>query len=245
MNSAVPHIFSNQRRRLRYERSLARQQRPGAARWLIDAMVEDVLERLAFLRWHGASVLISGLGGDAVAAALEQPAPRSPIGLDRPLAGGPYDLIVSLGELDTVNDLPGALLHLRNALAPGGLLLASIVGAGSLPLMRAAMLAGDGDRVHARVHPQIDLQAASGLLQRARFGRQVVDHYRLTARYRTIERHVADLRDQALTCVLADRSPPLGQAALERARAAFTERADADGKVSEVFEIITITAWNA
>ena len=32
-----------------------------------------------------------------------------------------FDLIASLARLDTVNDLPGALVHLRDALAPRGL----------------------------------------------------------------------------------------------------------------------------
>lgn len=227
---------------MRRERALARQQRPGAARWLLDAMAQDAIERLGFLRWKGESALISGLGAEAVAEALGR-APGSQIDFSRPIAGGPYDLIVSLGELDTVNDLPGALIHLRHALAPGGLLLASFLGAGSLPRLRQAMLAADGDRPAARIHPQIESRAASGLLQRAGFMRQVVDDHALTARYPTMIRLIGDLRDQGQGSVLSDQALMLGRAGLERAHRAFAARADADGKTCERFEVVTITAW--
>lgn len=241
--TAVPQIFDEARRRARHARTLARQRRLGAVRWLIEAMAEDVVERLGFLRWEGESARISGLGGAAVAQVLGFPPPGQPLDLSRPIGGGPYDLIVSLGELDTVNDLPGALILLRQALAPGGLLLASIVGAGSLPKLRQAMLAADGERPAARIHPQIDHRAASALLQRAGFQRQVVDHHALDVRYKALGQLVDDLHDQGLGSVLADRPPPLDRAGLERARQAFAAQAEPDGKTSERFELVTLTAW--
>lgn len=240
--TTVPTIFDERRRRARHARALARQTRNDAARWLLEAMAEDVTERLGFLRWQGARTLISGLGGNLVAATLGQPA-SDWMDYAAPLTGGPYDLIVSLGELDTINDLPGALILLRAALSPGGLLLATMLGAGSVPHLRAAMLAADAERPAARIHPQLDERAASALLQRAGFRRQVVDHHDLTVRYRALDRLIADLRDQGLTSVLADRAPPLDTIALARARAAFAEVAGEDGKTSEIFEVLTLTAW--
>ena len=47
-----------------------------------------------------------------------------------PFAEGRFDLIVSAGVLDSVNDLPGALIQARRALRPDGLFLAAFVGAG-------------------------------------------------------------------------------------------------------------------
>lgn len=246
MASEVPFIFDPARRAARAVRTLVRQQRPAAARWLLDAMAEDCLERLAFLRFEGAKALVTGTGRAAFVAAYPAPlgiASTIEVDVEAPIPDGPYDLIVSLGELDTVNDLPGALIHLRHALAPAGLLLAAMVGAGSLPRLREALLAADGDRPAARIHPQIDSRAATALLQRAGFGRQVVDQHRLTVRYGALDTLVADLRDQGLASVLADRAPPLDREAFERARAAFAAQADADGKVSEHFEILTLTAW--
>lgn len=159
----------------------------------------------------------------------------------RPIEGGPFDLITVVGQLDAVNDLPGALIHIRNALRPGGLAIASFIGGQSLLRLRAAMLAADGDRPAARIHPMVDARAAPQLLQRAGWKDPVVDTHVLTVRYSSLDRLVHDLRDQGINGALADRAPPLGKAALARARAAFLEQADADGKVSETFEIVTLT----
>src|SRR3546814_2837920 len=51
--------------------------------------------------------------------------------IDLPFAS--FDLIVWPGGLDSVNDVPGALVRLRALLAPDGLLLGAFVGDGSLP----------------------------------------------------------------------------------------------------------------
>ena len=242
MTASVPTIFDDRRRSARLARAKARR---DAATWLFDAMADDIVERLGFLRFTGKSALVSGQGSAALADALDCEAvtatERLPV--DTPLLGGPWDLVVSLGELDTINDLPGTLIHLRHALAPGGLLLATMAGAGSLPALRRAMLAADGDRPAARIHPQIDGASASALLQRAGFARQVVDSHRLTVRYAALSGLVADLRDQGLTSALADRAPALGKAARARANVAFVAQAGDDGKTSEIFEIITMTAW--
>jgi hypothetical protein len=246
MTNQVPFIFDPARRAARAMRAIVRGARPDAARWLPDAMAEDCLERLAFLRFDGARALVTGTGRDAFIAGL--PSARGvanipEVDVEVPIAGERCDLIVSLGELDTINDLPGALIHLRDALARGGLLVAAMVGAGSLPKLRQALLVADGERPAARIHPQIDSRAATALLQRAGFGRQVVDQHRLTVRYGSLDTLVGDLRDQGLTSVLADRAPPLSRAAFGRALKAFGAQADEDGKVSEHFEILTLTAW--
>lgn len=212
-------------------------------------MVEDVLERLEFMRLEPDKALVIGDWSGTLALSLRgggvEVLERDVRTFDeeQPLAGGPSDLIVSLASLDRVNDLPGALLHLRGALSPDGILLASMVGAGSLPRLRSAMLAAEPDRPAARMHPLVDEGAATGLLQRAGFGRQVVDRRTLSVAYRSLERLVSDVRDQGLGNVLDKPAPALGEAALERARQAFIAGADKDGRVIENFEILTLTGW--
>ena len=46
---AIPTIFSPRRRAMRQARAANRAGRPDAARFLADDMIEDTLERLAFL----------------------------------------------------------------------------------------------------------------------------------------------------------------------------------------------------
>ena len=140
MKPTVPVIFEERRRSAHLDRAKSRR---DPATWLSDAMAADVEERLGFVRFAGKSALVSGLGAAAVANTLDSEAVlvTDHLPVDTPLLGGPWDLVVSLGELDTINDLPGALIHLRHALAAGGLLLTTILGAGSLPVLRRAMLA--------------------------------------------------------------------------------------------------------
>jgi hypothetical protein len=159
------------------------------------------------------------------------------IDLEQPIKHGPYDFIACLGLLDTVNDLPGALIHLRNALAPGGLMIASFLGAGSLPELRAAMLDADGDRPAARLHPLVDVRAGGQLLQRCGFTKPVVDGWGIDVRFSSLKALVHDLRAQGLGNVLASPGLPLGKAALARAEAAFGE------STLERFEIVTLSGW--
>ena len=216
------------------------QREPDAPRYLLDDMVEDVLERLAFLCHSPARTLVVGDWTGALAAALPGALSAEPAeGFDeeQPLLWAGFDFIASLGTLDTVNDLPGALVHLRNALAPGGLLIASLVGAGSLPALRAAMFAADGERPAPRLHPAIDVRSGAQLAQRAGFSDPVADGRNLTVRFSSLDRLVGDLRAQGLGNVLARPGPPLSRAAIDVAREVFGSANE------ETFEIITLTGW--
>lgn len=242
--NAPPVIFAPARRIAARRRARQLQARPGAARYLIDDMVEDVIERLAFLRHTPTRALVIGDWTGALAAHLrstgaqvDEADPADGFDEERPYPAAGFDLIASLGTLDTVNDLPGALIHLRGALAQGGLAIASFIGADSLEHLRSAMLAADGDRPAPRLHPMVDVRAGGQLLQRAGWSQPVVDSRGLDVRFSTLASLSADLRAQALGNVLARPGPPLGKAALHRARAAFGTR------TVERFEILTLSGW--
>ena len=245
----VPQIFSKPRRAARYRRALAMHRRGDGAHWLEDDLSADFLDRVDFMRLpqgqaHIIGEIAGGLGSALIQRGIE-PHESQPDTQDEeaPWAKAQFDYIFSLQTLDTINDLPGALIHYREALKEKGLLFAQCLGAGSLPVLRQVMLAADGDRPAARIHPQIDNRAATGLLERAGFARQVVDSRRLKVRYSSFARLLGDLRDQALTSVLQSPAPYLGKAGLERAREAFDAMREEDGKVTESFEILTLTGW--
>lgn len=245
MKQPAPHvIFSSRRRRAARRRARVLQQCPGAASYLLDDMIEDVLERLAFLRHEPATALVIGEWSGQLAAALhkrgvsvEEVDPADGFNDELPFTGSGYDLVVALGTLDTVNDLPGALIHMRNALGSGGLALASFVAAGSLPALRAAMLEADGERPAPRLHPAVDVRAGGQLLQRAGWARPVVDSRHLDVRFSSLNSLIADLRAQALSNCLANPGPALGKEALARAVGSF-----GSGTV-ERFEIVTLSGW--
>jgi len=159
-----------------------------------------------------------------------------------PFAEASFDLIVSAGVLDSVNDLPGALIQARRALRPDGLFLGAFVGAGSLTSLRAALRVAEGDRPAARLHPQIDVRSAGDLLMRAGFALPVADGETLNVRYGDLGGLLRDLRGMAATNALNGRRP-LRRDTLARAYQAFADLADPDGRVPEKFEIIFMTGW--
>lgn len=247
MAASPPSIFSPARRIAARRRIPRLQQRDDAARFVIDDILEDVLERLAFLRHEPKRALVIGDWTGELARTLRRQGtevveaePGEGLDEERPFPFGGFEFIASVATLDTVNDLPGALIHIRNALAPGGRGFASFVGAGSLPVLRRIMQTADGERPAARVHPMVDVRAGAQLLQRAGWADPVADSRTLKVGYRSLERLVGDLRAQGLSNVLTSYAP-LEKTGLVRARAAFAAEADARGRVVESFEILTLS----
>jgi len=247
MRSEPPTIFSKRRKQVREQRAAAMLEQRDTATFLLDHMAEDIHERLAFVRHRPSRILVEGFDGAGVAQgtwnnSLEI---RSVQGGDFEQAldfePGSFDLVTSVNSLDKVNDLPGALIQMRRLLAPGGLAIASFVGGASLTKLRRAMLDAEPDRPAARMHPLIDPRSCPQLLARAGWGDPVVDTHTLIARYSSLDRLVQDLREHAMGNVLASPAPALTRTALDRARAAFLAQSDDDGKVSETFEIVTLT----
>lgn len=236
---AVPTIFSRERRAARERRAQISGQKTDAARFVWDEVADDILDRLAFVRHEPQRPLLIG----HTTPALEQQfgtASRN-FDLEAPYPDTGFDFIGVLGLMDAVNDLPGSLIHIRNALAPAGLAIVSFVGGASLPRLRSAIMAAEPDRPAARMHPLVDPRAAPQLLQRAGWKDPVVDSHTLKVRYSSLPRLVQDLRDQGLGSALKDRAPSLDRAAYRRACDAFAEHADEDGKVTETFDILTLT----
>lgn len=212
-------------------------------------MAEDIIERLEFMRAQPKNALVIG---DTTGKLADWLAQRGHVGKcfdfgsfdeAEPWRDGNFDLIVHFMGLGHVNDLPGALLHAHSALADGGVLMAAFPGAGSLQTLRHIMLAADGERPAARMHPLVDSHAGAGLLQRAGFKRQVVDSFPLRVRFSSFQRLLGDLRDHGLTSALAMEPTPVTKAVFEQALEAFEALRDDAGKVSETVEILTLTAW--
>jgi NADH dehydrogenase [ubiquinone] 1 alpha subcomplex assembly factor 5 len=257
--ASPPEPFDRARRRARRDRA---QSRFAAHGFLVDHMAEELLARLdAVERRFTRALLIGAHGPTAMALRAKgigvlvcdaghlaaQAAGGVQCDEDRlPFADASFDLVISVGVLDSVNDLPGALLLARRILRPDGLFLAAFAGAGSLPRLRAAMLQADlaGDRgVAPRVHPQIDVRSAGDLLARAGFTLPVADGEALEARYRDLAGLLADLRFGAQGAVLAGARPTLGRMQAAAAHGAFLGEADADGRVTETFELVYLIGW--
>ena len=158
-------------------------------------------------------------------------------------AGDGYDLVLWPGGLEAVNDVPGALFAARAALKPDGLLLGALFGDGSFPLLRRLMLAADGDRAVARMHPQIDVATLGNLLQRVGYALPVADVETLDLAYRDWRRLIADVRAAALGSALAGGVQPLSHGARARIDGAFDAARTAEGRAHERVRMLVFTGW--
>ena len=166
-----------------------------------------------------------------------------------PFAPSSFDLIVSPLALHWINDLPGALIQLRLALKPDGLLLASLFGGETLHELRLSLIEAESEFTGGagpRVSPFADLQDIASLLQRAGFALPAADRDVVTVRYGEPMRLLADLRAMGETSALRERNPrALSRRILVRAFEIYRERyADEDNRVRASFEILTATGWS-
>jgi SAM-dependent methyltransferase len=165
-----------------------------------------------------------------------------------PLAEGSAELIISLLALQGVNDLPGALVQIRRALKPDGLMLACLFGGSTLTELRQCLLETEvalSGGASPRVAPFVDLRDMGGLLQRAGFALPVADVETVTVRYDDIFALLRDLRAMGLTSSLLDRSrKPLSKRFwLEAARLYATRFADPDGRIRASFDMVWVSGW--
>jgi len=254
-----PEIFDRRLRRLRRDRAA---NQFAEHSFLREAIVEGLLYRLDLvtrtfhhaldlgtadgslaraLRARGMDVIASDAGARFVENGVQCDEDRLPFEPES------FDLIVSAGALDSVNDVPGALIQCRRILKPDGLFLAGFVGAGSLPRLRRALLAADeaaGGGIPQRIHPLIDIRAAGDLLARAGFVLTVADGESLDVGYGDPFRLMSDLRGMAANNMLAGQTPPrLTRGRLATIADSFAQQAGPDGRVRERFELVFMTGW--
>lgn len=244
-----PHApFSRDRRKRLHARAQASF---AAADFLHRAMAEETRARIEALGRHFPRVL--DLGGPAPAwpgatrLSLSPETGPTIIGEeDRlPFAEASFDLIISIAGLASLSDLPGALVQARRALAPDGLFAACIAGGLTLGELREDLILAESSllgRAAARIAPMVEAQAAAGLLSRAGFVMPVADSERLTVRYPSLDRLLADLTAMGARSPLAHVSP-LRRDVLDDVRRRFAARADSDGKTAVTIDLVHLAGW--
>jgi len=159
-----------------------------------------------------------------------------------------YDLIVSLFDLQVVNDVPGFLSRIRAHLRPDGLMIAAALGGDSLTELRQAFLRADSEitgGAFARVAPFIPLADIGGLLQRAGFALPVADLETYPVRYSDALKLMRELKGLGAQNPLADRPGRTATRTLIGAAAAAYEElaGDPDGRVRATLEIVWLLGW--
>jgi hypothetical protein len=204
---------------MRVERALRR----GPELFLHERSFDDILDRLSLIRRRFDKALLIGRFEDAWRdrlLAYSQAVEVIDADALLTLEPGAYDLCVAASGLDTVEDLPNALLTIRFALGEDALLIGAVPGGDTLPALRAAMRAADEKMgaATAHVHPRIEPAGLTSLLTSAGFSMPVVDVDRVQVTYKGLGDLVRDLRRWARrTCFQPDpgarcralRLPPL------------------------------------
>jgi NADH dehydrogenase [ubiquinone] 1 alpha subcomplex assembly factor 5 len=161
-----------------------------------------------------------------------------------PFGPASFDLIVASLSLHAVNDLPGALIQLRRALKPDGLLLASMPALGTLSELRAALTGAETaltGGVSPRVSPFPELRDCAGLLQRAGFAVPVADMEEIRLLYADPFALLRDLRaaGEGNAVRLRDRRvPPRGL--FPMALAGLPVK---DGRAAVSLRMAMLTGW--
>ena len=240
----------------------------GTADFLHAEIADRLVDRLDVVNREFAVALDLGARDGALARALAErrgtrlvvaaepanrflagaPAPR--IAADPellPFRDASFDLIASVLALHWTADLPGALVQLRRALKPDGVLLAAMLGGTTLVELRTALfeaeLAEEGG-VSPRVSPAIELADAAALLQRTGFALPVADSETITVTYPDMLALLRDLRGMGETNALAARRRGLRRTTLARAALIYAERfGDKAGRIPASFEILFLCGW--
>lgn len=158
------------------------------------------------------------------------------------------NLVVSGLALHRVNDLPGALIQIRKALAPDGLFLGAALGSRSLHELRGALIEAEVEEqggASPHIAPFADIRDYGGLLQRAGFALPVTDAELLTLIYPAPRDLMAEIRVLGGGNVLSSRrKAPMARATLERAESIYRARhGTEDGKIVASFEIVYLSGW--
>jgi NADH dehydrogenase [ubiquinone] 1 alpha subcomplex assembly factor 5 len=162
-----------------------------------------------------------------------------------PFAEGGFDLIVACLSLHWVNDLPGALVQLRRALAPDGLFLAALPALGTLQGLREALAEAETELrggLSPRVSPFPDIRDAAHLLQRAGFALPVADLEDVPLRYRSAPALFADLRAAGESNAVLARDPRVPPRALFPLAASRLATAP-DGTLPVALRLVVMTGW--
>jgi SAM-dependent methyltransferase len=213
------------------------------------------VERLNFISRHFEHTLLIAAEPEAIAARLKEGGQVKAVELRKPSTGDDlqlppdrYDALFSILDLQTVNDVPGALIQMRRALKPDGLLLACLFAGDTLMELRQSWLAAEAaisGGVTPRVSPMIDVRELGGLLQRAGLALPVADLDRTLVRYADAVALIHEIRELGLSNVLVGRSrTPVSRRLMGAAINHYQQNfADADGRVRATVEIAWITGW--
>lgn len=169
-----------------------------------------------------------------------------------PFAPSSLDLIISTMSFHSVNDLPGTLTQIKQAMKPDGLLIAAMLGGETLHELRTCLMEAELNLtggVSPRIAPFADKQDMGALMQRAGFALPVIDSDIVTVTYEHIFALMKDLRFMGENNAIAARNKTIPPRALFMEAGKiyaekFAEPAPSQsGRIRASFEVIFLIGW--
>ncbi|KAF9266265.1 S-adenosyl-L-methionine-dependent methyltransferase [Marasmius fiardii PR-910] len=157
------------------------------------------------------------------------------------------EAIVSCLSLHWVNDLPGVLVQVKEALQPDGLFLGAMLGGETLFELRTSLQLAEMEReggISPHVSPMTDSRDVSNLLGRAGLTLLTVDVDEVKVNYPSMWELVDDLKSMGESNVIIGRRHVIHRDTLAAASAIYKElHSNEDGTIPATFQIIFMIGW--
>ncbi|CAE6527358.1 unnamed protein product [Rhizoctonia solani] len=157
------------------------------------------------------------------------------------------DAVMSCLGLHWINDLPGALIQIRESLKPDGVFLGAMFGGDTLFELRTSLQLAQVEReggISPRVSPMTDTRDVSNLMGRAGFTLLTVDTDDVRVSYPSIWELMEDLRDMGESNAIVSRNTFIKRDTLIAADAIYKAlHGEENGTVPATFQIIYMIGW--
>ena len=233
----------------------AHRKRKAEPNILTTTIAEELADRLGFVNRRFAQGCLIANEPEPIAARLKAAGQVAEIETRLPSSGDDlglprerYDALFSVLDLQGVNDVPGALIQMRRALKPDGLLLACLFAGETLTELRQSWLAAESrvtGGASPRVAPMIDVRELGALLQRAGLALPVADLDRTIVRYGDAVALIHEIRELGLSNTLTGRAKRFTRRDVMAAAVNHYQQnfADPDGRVRATVETAWLTGW--
>jgi NADH dehydrogenase [ubiquinone] 1 alpha subcomplex assembly factor 5 len=166
-----------------------------------------------------------------------------------PLAAQSVDAIISVLTLHHVNDIVGALIQMRHALIPDGMMSAVTYGARTLHELRSSLIHAEmlhTGGVNPRVAPFMEVRDAGAVLQRTGYALPVIDSDLIEITYASVHNVFRELRLSGEQNALMERSTYCTPASLFMDAAAYYQQhyGNAEDRIPATAELLFMTGWS-
>ena len=234
---------------------LARQKKASATEVLQNHIAAELDERLSLIMRRLPQALVITQNSQIIVDTLKVSGKFGDVKQIEPsandaftLPGQHYDCIISLLDLQCVNDVPGHLAQLGRALKADGLLLVAFFAGDTLHELRQSWLDAELEitgGVSPRVAPMIGVRELGGLMQRAGLALPVADIDHTIVRYADVFALMREIKSFGFANPLAGRSTKFVSCRFltKMADLYHASNTDDDGRIHATLEIAWAMAW--